>query len=656
MFNLATALKSYRESGSLNEQINLLGFLDDHFFLTKSGDIGAVLSVSGIDYEGLSAIEIDQHTKRLEAAFKVLDDQCRIYQYLFKRNDPPIPTREYADPVVNAAIRNRTHYFQSKADRLYSLEIVYAVVCETGKQKKTIQRIFANGNGNGQQVAGGWREIRALLSAKDQIVLIDEELRHGRAALRQRIESFLLQISDFLPARLLHKQEAFRALRRMVNFAPQKLDLVRLKHDSFLDFYLCDSHLECHRGFLRLDDYYLKVLTLKEPSAQSFPLIFQKLLEVEANFFVATEWKREQADKTRSRIHSRRRHFHNTKRSLTSYLNTSDQSVTAQDVLVDDSKEAQIHSLGQALTDIEVNGNYFGEFSISVVVYGPDLQKLESVCAEFHKVFAIHDAQLYEERYNLLNAYLACVPGNAAFNLRRILVSNTNYADYSFLFTLDSGDAENSHLRHEYLAVLETNHHTPYFFNLHYRDVAHTIILGRTGSGKTTLLNILANFISQNERILIIEDTAEIQITSPNLVRFEARREQDGLPAVTIRDLLKASLRHRPDRILLGEIRGAEAFDLLQLLNTGHSGTISTVHANSAQQALSRFTSCVLQSGVELPYRAIKSNIADSLNLLIHIDRLPGRRFVSQVLKIKGHDQEQDRYAFEPIFTCEEDS
>jgi pilus assembly protein CpaF len=114
------------------------------------------------------------------------------------------------------------------------------------------------------------------------------------------------------------------------------------------------------------------------------------------------------------------------------------------------------------------------------------------------------------------------------------------------------------------------------------------LISGGTGTGKTTLLNILARFIPDYERILVIEDTAEIQITTPNLVRFEARREQNGLPAVTIRDLLKASLRHRPDRILLGEIRGAEAFDLLQLLNTGHSGTISTVHANSAQQALTR--------------------------------------------------------------------
>jgi hypothetical protein len=111
-----------------------------------------------------------------------------------------------------------------------------------------------------------------------------------------------------------------------------------------------------------------------------------------------------------------------------------------------------------------------------------------------------------------------------------------------------------------------------------------------------------------------------------------------------------------PDRILLGEIRGAEAFDLLQLLNTGHSGTISTVHANSALQAINRFTSCVLQSNVELPYRAIKINITDSLNLLIHIERRPGRRFVSEVLRIAGYDLEHDRYTFDQIFDRVEES
>jgi pilus assembly protein CpaF len=174
----------------------------------------------------------------------------------------------------------------------------------------------------------------------------------------------------------------------------------------------------------------------------------------------------------------------------------------------------------------------------------------------------------------------------------------------------------------------------------------NVLITGGTGTGKTTLVGLLAKFIPDDERILLIEDTAELQLHQANLVRFEARREQNGLPAIAIRDLLKASLRHRPDRIILGEIRGGEAFDLLQLLNTGHAGTLSTIHANSAKQGLARFTSCVLQSGVELPYRAIKANIADSLNVVVHIERRPGRRFIAEVLEINHYDPDADLFDY----------
>jgi|HubBroStandDraft_4_1064222.scaffolds.fasta_scaffold158351_2 pilus assembly protein CpaF len=181
------------------------------------------------------------------------------------------------------------------------------------------------------------------------------------------------------------------------------------------------------------------------------------------------------------------------------------------------------------------------------------------------------------------------------------------------------------------------------------------LISGGTGTGKSTLLSILGKFIPPEERTLVIEDTVEIHLTQQNLVRFEARREQNGLGAVSIRDLLKAALRHRPDRIILGEIRGGEAFDLLQLLNTGHSGTLSTIHANSAKQGLARFTSCVLQSGVDLPYLAIKTNIADSLNVVVHIERRPGRRYVSEILEINGYEPDADLFDYGAVFLSNRD-
>jgi pilus assembly protein CpaF len=176
------------------------------------------------------------------------------------------------------------------------------------------------------------------------------------------------------------------------------------------------------------------------------------------------------------------------------------------------------------------------------------------------------------------------------------------------------------------------------------------LISGGTATGKTTLLNALSNFIGSEERVLLIEDTSEIQIEKDNLVRLEARREQPNLPAISIRDLLKATLRLRPDRIILGEVRGGEAFDLLQALNTGHSGSLSTIHASSAAEAISHFATYVLMSGIDLPYRVIRKNIGESLDLVIQLKREPGKRAVAEVLKIKRYVPAEDYYEFETLY------
>jgi type IV secretion/conjugal transfer VirB4 family ATPase len=503
MFRLDRALKSYRESGSLNDQVNLFGFIDDGVFLTKSGDVGLMLAVQGVDYEGLAAGEIDQYTKRLESAFKIFDEKCRVYQYLFKRNQEDIPASSHENPIVNAAIQNRAAYLEGKSDRLYSLDIYYAVLMEGLRKQKACLATLTEAHHNPRRA---WRGLNGLLSTHKQVLLFGSELARAQALLRQKAASFILQVNDFLDAEILDKQRAFAALKRTLNFSPLKLQCTRLKHDTFLDYYLPESHLECHRGFLRVDDCYVKVLTLKEPSARTYPLIFERLLEIEANFFIVTEWRKEPSDKTRRSIHSRRRHYHTTKRSFISYLNTSDAPANSADVLVDDSKEAQIRELGKALEELEVKGNHFGKFSLTVVIHDPDLARVDAACGDFYKVFSITDAEVYEERYNLLNAYLAAVPGNYAFNVRQMLITNANYADYSFLFTLHCGERENHHLRREHLAVLETNHKTLYFFNLHHSDTAHTLILGRTGSGKSFLLNFLITNLQKYDPYTFIFD------------------------------------------------------------------------------------------------------------------------------------------------------
>jgi len=169
-------------------------------------------------------------------------------------------------------------------------------------------------------------------------------------------------------------------------------------------------------------------------------------------------------------------------------------------------------------------------------------------------------------------------------------------------------------------------------------------ISGGTGSGKTTFLNALSRAIPSQERVITIEDSLELQLAIPNLVRLEARNANiEGEREVTIRDLIRTALRMRPDRILIGEVRGREALDLLQAMNTGHDGSLSTGHGNSPADMLSRLETMVLMGG-ELPLAAVRSQIASALDILVHLGRMrDGRRRVLSIVEVLGYEEEQIR-------------
>ena len=177
------------------------------------------------------------------------------------------------------------------------------------------------------------------------------------------------------------------------------------------------------------------------------------------------------------------------------------------------------------------------------------------------------------------------------------------------------------------------------------------IVAGGTGSGKTTLLNLLSGFIPETERIVTVEDAAELKLVQPHVVRLEARPANiEGRGAITIRDLVRNCLRMRPDRIIVGECRGGEALDMLQAMNTGHDGSLTTVHANSPRDVISRLETMVLMSGMELPSRAIREQIASAVDIIIHESRLSdGSRKVVAISEVTGLEGQQ--IVMQDIFT-----
>ncbi|HMC37630.1 MAG TPA: CpaF family protein [Actinomycetota bacterium] len=179
------------------------------------------------------------------------------------------------------------------------------------------------------------------------------------------------------------------------------------------------------------------------------------------------------------------------------------------------------------------------------------------------------------------------------------------------------------------------------------------LVSGGTGAGKTTTLNVLSSYLPEDERIITIEDAAELRLQQPHVVRLEARPQNiEGKGEVTIRDLVRNALRMRPDRIVVGEVRGGEALDMLQAMNTGHDGSISTVHANTPRDVLSRLETMVLMAGMDLTVRAVREQIAAAITLIVHQSRLKdGTRRVTQITEVVGMEGDvitlQDLFAFD---------
>ncbi|NLI78554.1 MAG: CpaF family protein [Candidatus Riflebacteria bacterium] len=179
------------------------------------------------------------------------------------------------------------------------------------------------------------------------------------------------------------------------------------------------------------------------------------------------------------------------------------------------------------------------------------------------------------------------------------------------------------------------------FLKLCVRLRKNIIVSGGASSGKTTLLNVLSNYINPDERVITIEDSAELRLSQENIGRLEARNQgMEAKTQVTIRDLVRNSLRMRPDRIVVGECRGAEALDMLQAMNTGHDGSLTTLHANTSRDALARLETMVLMAGVDLPLRAIREQIAGAVNIIVQANRLAdGSRKILEVVEVTGIEE-----------------
>ena len=485
MMRLDKIIKPWKDAGSLNANVNLYGFWDETTFLTKSGDLGVVLKVCGVDFESLDQAGQEFAVRRLEAALKSFGLGFHVYQYLFKTNRPEIPFAKYGDPLIDAAVEQRREFFEAKRDRLYCIEIFYAVVVEGARSKTGIGAAIGRFPSDPNWA---WRELKAQFTGDSMKVLLRAQIERDLDRLKQRVTAFRQQMGDLVEIGELAQPEQFHFFRRLLNFdawrvagAPQAT--------QYLDYQVVNSDITADRDHLRIGDHFVRLLTMREAISVTRPLVLDRLLKIEANFYAVTEWTPVATDAAKKEVVKRRRHANVSKSGFISSMK-DESKVNQRDVLIDEGKQADIEALGDCLRAL-ADGQVLGDMSLTIVLYDRDRATVEHEVSDFASIFTNQDGLLFPETYNQLNALFAVIPGNYAQNLRKMYLLLANYADLSFFFTVLQGEKRNHHLGTEYLAVLETDNATPYYLNLHNGEVAHTLILGMTGSGKSFLCNFL---------------------------------------------------------------------------------------------------------------------------------------------------------------------
>jgi type IV secretion system protein VirB4 len=498
MVRISRILRDYHDAGSVNGLLSLWGFVDESTFLTKAGHVGLVFRLRGVDYEGLSHPQRQALVHRFEAGLRLLDERCRVYQYLLKRTVAPFAAETCPQPIANEAIQRRVRYLNGRRQELYDLSLYLVLVYEA-------PHVLRRSTSLPGLRKAPCEAMRAWLSGDHTLCLLESELDRAIGVLQDKARAFEIQISDFGPERM-RKPDAFRFFRELLNYNPAVVDAARLTHDTHLDYFVSDSAVDCHRDHLVVGDRAVKVLTIKDPPSHTFAFLLQDLYEIPGEFIACLEWQRIPSDRMRRDIQSRRRHFFNKRVSIVNFVAPE---TRPEEMLVDDSANTMVHQLGDALTELEVHSHFFGQCSLTLVLHGIEPRALQHQAAEAMKAMAAHDGSLFDETYNLLNAWLAIVPGNGAHNLRRLAVLETNLADLSFLFTLDHGEAICPHLHLGALAAFETPHRTAYAFNLHVQDVGHALVLGATGSGKSFLLNFLITHAQKYSPQTVVLDVGQ---------------------------------------------------------------------------------------------------------------------------------------------------
>jgi type IV secretory pathway VirB4 component len=435
---LRQLMRDFHKRVPVSRCVELFGYLNERVLTTYAGDCLAILGLTGADCECLEQSEIDDLANQQQRARRLLGQDFHFYEYLFRR----------------------------QTGKLYSTEL-FAAILKLGPKQKT-----------------------SILSPKKSSALLGHGLDRRAAEVARAAEGFASLAGDRIAYRLLTRNESFQMLRRLLNFTPELLGRQRPVCDEFIGFQLADGDIDSlpADGHLKVEKWFLRVLTLTELAAESRPLMFEPIQRIQGNFFVCTEWHaREDGKET---VNKTRDVTNNFKGAGAVSLSTK------KTPLADEGDVLDVGELGDIQRRMR-RGELVGNFSLTAVAFDEDLAEMDRTAHEIERALAMIDCKLRPERLNQLGAYLAAIPGNYGYQLRRIKIMDSNAADLGLWFAPALGDSRNIDLDAPSLMRVETDQFTGYDLNLHWGGKGHTAIVGGSRSGKSFLLNVIIRNLRQ---------------------------------------------------------------------------------------------------------------------------------------------------------------
>jgi type IV secretion system protein VirB4 len=486
--NIRQLLKDWESAPPFCEYIDIEKFIDDNFFRTKSGQVGCVLSVRGVDYESVTRQHLDSITTRLERTLQLFEPGTRVYQYFLRSSRPVIPHRHYDSAVSETIIGYRLDDLESKRDQLYETRTYLAVLVDMPATQAGVGGMFTG--------------LLTRFSSHKTIAFSLMAQEAARAKLMQQVSIFAASTDDFATVALLDAAGAYSLFRQLLN--PDPLTRLAPMVDGAAEwpgYFAADSTFRAHATHLELDNYFVRVLTLKALPNHTNPNMLKQLLRVRGNYHIVSSWTPERQQETIKQADTIIGHNDATKQRTT--FTPKRQLGPSR---VRKSKEAISDVLENVGTEIAVNNKHFGHYSLTVVVYDQDYDELEQVVSSFFNASQSIGLTLIAETDFANLAFLATFPGAHRYNLRAKRISESNHADLSFFYSLDTGDKFNKFLNDEYLALFTTRNSEPFYFNVHRGEVGHMSIIGPTGMGKSFLCNYLLGQASKyNPYITIID-------------------------------------------------------------------------------------------------------------------------------------------------------